>query len=544
MGDTMTASSSSPDGDSAGMLALGMADWLCRRAARGPQRPALTSGGQTWSYGELVARAGRMAAVLAAGGVRPGQRVGYLGLNDPLFLVTQFACGWLGAIFVPLNFRLTGPELAFILNDAGVHTLFADDGYTAVIDEVRGRLECRRYLARAAAPGWEGLDALLADAGGGNAHGIAHGNAHHNAAPPLAATRPDDVAAIMYTSGTTGNPKGAMLTHGNFWINNLNVTMMSDIASTDVGLNFAPLFHVGGMCCITLPILMAGGHLVLQRSFDPAAVMRDIATYRVTLSFAVPAMLLFISQHPDFARADLSSVRGISVGGAPMPEPLLRLFSARGIPVNQGYGLTETAAATTFLAPERGADKLGSCGTPAMLTEVCIRAFNGAPVATARERGEICVRGGNVMKGYWNRPDATAGAFYPGGWFRTGDVGYTDEEGFYYICDRLKDMVITGGENVYPAEVESVLYDHPAIAEVAVIGAPDTQWGEHVVAVVALKPGASLTLEALQAFAEPRLARYKLPRELRTVAALPRNPTGKVLKIRLREQGGQGGQGG
>jgi len=543
----MTASSSSPDadgdgdGDSAGMLALGMADWLCRRAARGPQRPALTSGGQTWSYGELVARAGRMAAVLAAGGVRPGQRVGYLGLNDPLFLVTQFACGWLGAIFVPLNFRLTGPELAFILNDAGVHTLFADDGYTDVIDEVRGRLECRRYLARAAAPGWEGLDALLADAGGGNAHGIAHGNAHHNAAPPLAATRPDDVAAIMYTSGTTGNPKGAMLTHGNFWINNLNVTMMSDIASTDVGLNFAPLFHVGGMCCITLPILMAGGHLVLQRSFDPAAVMRDIATYRVTLSFAVPAMLLFISQHPDFARADLSSVRGISVGGAPMPEPLLRLFSARGIPVNQGYGLTETAAATTFLAPERGADKLGSCGTPAMLTEVCIRAFNGAPVATARERGEICVRGGNVMKGYWNRPDATAGAFYPGGWFRTGDVGYTDEEGFYYICDRLKDMVITGGENVYPAEVESVLYDHPAIAEVAVIGAPDAQWGEHVVAVVALKPGASLTLEVLQAFAEPRLARYKLPRELRMVAALPRNPTGKVLKIRLREQGGQAG---
>ncbi|WP_420991940.1 acyl-CoA synthetase [Cupriavidus sp. 30B13] len=524
---TPSSTDGSGDGERAGMLALGMADWLRRRAARGPQRPALTSGGQTWSYGELVARAGQMAAVLAAGGVRPGQRVGYLGLNDPLFLVTQFACGWLGAIFVPLNFRLTGPELAFILNDAGVHTLFADDGHTAVIGEVRGQLECRRYLSRAAAPGWEGLDALLAAA------------ARDNAAPAPAATRPGDVAAIMYTSGTTGNPKGAMLTHGNFWINNLNVTMMSDIASTDVALNFAPLFHVGGMCCITLPVLMAGGHLVLQRSFDPAAVMQDIATHRVTLSFAVPAMLLFISQHPDFARADLSTLRGISVGGAPMPEPLLRLFGARGIPVNQGYGLTETAAATTFLAPERGADKLGSCGTAAILTEVCIRAFNGAPVATPRERGEICVRGGNVMKGYWNRPEATAGAFYPGGWFRTGDVGYADEEGFYYICDRLKDMIITGGENVYPAEVESVLYDHPAIAEVAVIGAPDAQWGERVVAVAALRPGASLTLEELQAFAGPRLARYKLPRELRVVAALPRNPTGKVLKVRLREHGGQ-----
>ncbi|MDF3833490.1 long-chain fatty acid--CoA ligase [Cupriavidus basilensis] len=516
-------SSLSP-GDSPGMLALGMADWLCRRAARGPQRPALTCAGQTWTYAELVARTGRMATVLAAGGVQPGQRVGYLGLNDPLFLVTQFACGWLGAVFVPLNFRLTGPELAFIVNDAGVHTLFADDGYTGLIDEVRPRLECQRYLGRTAAPGWEGLDALMAKA------------AQAGAVPPLAATHPDDVAAVMYTSGTTGNPKGAMLTHGNFWSNNLNVMLMSDIASTDVALNFAPLFHVGGMCCVTLPILMAGGHLVLQRSFDPAGVMQDVAEHRVTVSFAVPAMLLFVSQHPDFERADLSSLRSISVGGAPMPEPLLRLFSVRGIPVNQGYGLTETAAATTFLAPERAHDKLGSCGTPAFLTEVCVRAFDGTPVTAPHERGELCARGANVMKGYWNRPDATAGAFYEGGWFRTGDVGYADEEGFYYICDRLKDMVITGGENVYPAEVESVLYEHPAIAEVAVIGAPDPRWGEHVVAVVALKPGASLTLEALQAFAETRLARYKLPRELRVVAALPRNPTGKVLKIRLREQ--------
>ncbi|MGO4577428.1 long-chain fatty acid--CoA ligase [Cupriavidus sp. 2TAF22] len=518
----MSVKPSSAAGDSAGLLALGMAQWLCRRAARGPQRPALTGAGQTWSYGELVIKAGQMAAVLAAGGVRPGQRVGYLGLNDPLFLVTQFACGWLGAIFVPLNFRLTGPELAFILNDAGVHTLFADEDYAGLIDEIRPRLECQRYLRRGPAPGWEGLDALMARAA---------------AAPPLAATHPDDVAAIMYTSGTTGHPKGAMLTHGNFWSNNLNVMMMSDIASTDVALNFAPLFHVGGMCCVTLPILMAGGHLVLQRSFDPGSVMQAVAEHRVTLSFAVPAMLLFVSQHPDFERADLSSLRSISVGGAPMPEPLLRLFSARGIPVNQGYGLTETAAATTFLAPERARDKLGSCGTPAILTEVCIRDFDGRSVTQPHQRGEVCARGGNIMKGYWNRPDATAGAFYDGGWFRTGDIGYADEEGFYYICDRLKDMVISGGENVYPAEVESVLYEHPAIAEVAVIGAPDPRWGEHVVAVVALKPGLSLTLEALQDFAEPRLARYKLPRELRVVGALPRNPTGKVLKMRLREQG-------
>ncbi|GAB7542994.1 acyl-CoA synthetase [Cupriavidus sp. 8B] len=507
-------------GDNAAFLALGMAQWLCRRAARSPQRPALTCAGQTWTYAELVADAEKMAAVLAAGGVGRGQRVGYLGLNDPLFLVTQFACGWLGAIFVPLNFRLTGPELAFILNDAGVHTLFADEDYAALIDEVRPTLECQRYLRRADAPGWEDLLPLMAQAG---------------AALPAVPTHPDEVAAVMYTSGTTGHPKGAMLTHGNFWANNLNVMMLSDLASTDVALNFAPLFHVGGMCCVCLPILMAGGHLVLQRSFDAAGVMQAVAEHRVTVSFAVPAMLLFVSQHPDFTRADLSSLRTISVGGAPMPEPLLRLFAGRGIPVNQGYGLTETAAATTFLAPERAQDKLGSCGTPAMMTEVCIRDFDGKPLTEPQARGEICARGGNIMKGYWNRPDATAGAFYEGGWFRTGDVGYADEEGFYYVCDRLKDMVITGGENVYPAEVESVLYEHPAIAEVAVIGSPDERWGEHVIAVVALKPGSGLTLEELQAFAEPRLARYKLPRALRVVKALPRNPTGKVLKVRLRE---------
>ncbi|MGO4810880.1 long-chain fatty acid--CoA ligase [Cupriavidus sp. 2MCAB6] len=508
--------------DSAAMLAPGMAEWLRRRAARSPDRPALTCAGRTWTYAGLVADVERMAAVLAAGGIGRGQRVGYLGLNDPLFLVTQFACGWLGAIFVPLNFRLTGPELAYILNDAGVHTLFADEDHAGLIDEVRAGLECRRYLRRTMAPGWEALVPLMTQA---------------NAAPPPASTHPDEVAAVMYTSGTTGHPKGAMLTHGNFWANNLNVMMMSDLASSDVALNFAPLFHVGGMCCVSLPILMAGGHLVLQRSFDPAGVMQAVAEHRVTVSFAVPAMLLFVSQHPDFERADLSSLRGISVGGAPMPEPLLRLFVARGIPVNQGYGLTETAAATTFLDPGRAQDKLGSCGTPAMLTEVSIRDFEGRLLTEPHARGEICARGGNIMKGYWNRPDASAAAFYEGGWFRTGDVGYADEEGFYYVCDRLKDMVITGGENVYPAEVESVLYEHPAIAEVAVIGAPDPRWGEHVVAVAALKPGASLTLDELQAFAEPRLARYKLPRALRVVAALPRNPTGKVLKVRLREMG-------
>jgi fatty-acyl-CoA synthase len=500
--------------------AVGLHEWLSRRAGRVPNRPALSCGDVCWSYGELQRRIEAMSAVLAAGGVAAGDRVGYLGLNDPMFVVVMFATSRLGGVFVPLNFRLSGPELAWIIGDAGIHTLVAGEEHVAVIDGVRGTLACQRFVHRAGgAPGWESADALMAQA-----------------APPPAAVpaSADALAVVMYTSGTTGHPKGAMLTHGNFWANNLNEMLLWDMVSTDVTLNFAPMFHVGGLLCGSLSTLLAGGHLVLQRAFDVAAVLQAVRELRITVSFAVPAMLLFISQHPDFDEADLRSLRLIAVGGAPMPEPLLRLYGARGIPVHQGYGMTETASMITFLSPDRATDKLGSSGTPPLLTEVRLIDAVGEPITEPGAAGEVCVRGGNVMAGYWKQPEATAAVFTRDGWFRSGDVGYRDAEGFLYICDRLKDMVISGGENIYPAEVESVLYDHPDVAEVAVIGTPDERWGERVVAVVAAKPGRTITLEALQAFAETRLARYKLPRELRIVDALPRNPTGKVLKAKLR----------
>jgi len=504
--------------------AVGLAEWLARRAARAPGKPALSCDDTSWSYGELMARIERMSAVLAAGGVTAGARVGYLGLNDPMFVVVLFATARLGATCVPLNYRLSGPELAFIIGDAGIHTLVVGEEHIAVIDGVRGGLACRRFIHRGAgAPGWESADALMADA------------LRDGPAPEAVPVRADDVAVIMYTSGTTGHPKGAMLTHGNFWANNLNEIFLWDMVSTDVTLNFAPMFHVGGLLCGSLTTLLSGGHLVLQRAFDVQAVLDAVARHRVTVSFAVPAMLLFISQHPGFEAADLSSLRLIAVGGAPMPEPLLRLYGARHIPVHQGYGMTETASMITFLHPDRATDKLGSSGTPPILTEIKLIDADGAPVTEAGATGEICVRGANVMAGYWNQPEATAASFTPDGWFRSGDVGYRDAEGFLYVCDRIKDMVISGGENIYPAEVESVLYDHPDVAEVAVIGAPDARWGERVVAVVAPRPGRSITLEQLHAFAEGRLARYKLPKELRLVEALPRNPTGKVQKARLRE---------
>lgn len=501
---------------------LGLAEWLRRRVLRAPHRPALTCDDTTWTYGELWNRVERLSAVLAAHGVERGDRVGYLDFDDPMFLVCQFATARIGAIFVPLNFRLAGPELAFIINDAGLRLLVAGREHQGVIDGVRTELSCDCFLSAAeAAPGWPAAPELMAACVG---------------IPSQESVAPEEVAALMYTSGTTGHPKGAMLTHHNFWAQNLNVLLTKDLTSEDVTLGFVPLFHVGGMLTVTLPTLLAGGHVVLQRGFDAAAVLQAIARYRVTLAFAVPAMLLFMSQHPDFADADLASLRLLSVGGAPMPEPLLRLYGERGIPLHQGYGMTETSATITFLHSDRSADKLGSSGTPGLLTDICLKDAVGQVISQPHVKGEVCVRGSNVMRGYWNNPQASAAAFDEEGWFRTGDVGYVDEEGFLYLCDRLKDMIITGGENVYPAEVENVLYEHPAIVQCAVVGAPDDQWGERVVAVVVTRPGMRLTLEELCSFAECKLARYKLPRELRLADALPRNAAGKVQKARIREQ--------
>jgi fatty-acyl-CoA synthase len=504
---------------------IGLGNWLYRRALRTPQRKALSFEGTTSTYGELQDRVDRLAATLRAQGVCQGDRVGFLGLNQPLFLETLFAAARLGAVFVPLNYRLTGPELGYIIDNAGVHTLIADAPHRPVIDPIRAGLPCRRYFsADTPAEGWPDLAALVA--------------AHD----PIAAgetVAEDQTAVIMFTSGTTGRPKGAMLTHANIWWNNINGLLAYDILADDVSLVVAPLFHIGGLNVNSLVIWQKGGHIVLHRSFDPCRCLEDIAAYRVTTMFAVPAMLLFISQQPNFASADLSSLRTIVSGGAPVPEPLLRLYADRGIPINQGYGLTETSPFVTFLAPEWGMAKLGSAGRAPMFSEVRLVDANGGDILAPRQNGEIVARGPNIMKGYWNNPEATAAAIDATGWFHTGDVGYFDEDGFLFVADRLKDMVITGGENVYPAEVESVLYDHPAIAEIAVIGVPDEQWGETVVAVAALKHGAALDLDQLREFASGRLARYKLPRRLEIVAALPRNPAGKVLKFELRTRFGR-----
>ncbi|NND66940.1 MAG: long-chain fatty acid--CoA ligase [Halioglobus sp.] len=498
-----------------------LAATLLRRAQLNGERTALVFEEREYTFAEFGERVRRQATLLRESGVCVGDRVGYLGVNHPALLETMFAAQALGAIFVPLNFRLTGEELTFIINDAGIHSIIVDDTLRPVLEPVRGNLCCRAYFcSESEAEGWRHLDTerdaagLLAEAVSVDLH---------------------DVAVIMYTSGTTGLPKGAMLTHGNILWNNINVMLAFSNSRDDVVLTAAPLFHIGGLNVMTLHAFHSGARVVLLRNFEPVQVLADIERYKVTHMFGAPAMFLFMSQQESFEGTELGSVQQFLCGAAPVPKSLIELYGKRGVDFCQGYGLTETAPFSAFLTPEWAISKLGSAGQPPVYSDTRIVNDNNEPVGPG-ERGEICLRGPNIMKGYWNRPDATAAAIDSEGWFHSGDVGYLDEDGFLFICDRLKDMVISGGENVYPAEVEGVLYEHEAIAEVAVIGLPDEKWGEAVTAVVALHAGQALTLDDLREFAQEKLARYKLPLRLHEVDALPRNPAGKVLKFVLKEQ--------
>lgn len=500
-----------------------LASTLLRRAKTNPERLALIFEGEEIAYENLATRVRKQATLLQEKGVCVGDRVGFLGFNQPAFIETIYAAAALGAIFVPLNFRLTAEELTFIINDAGLHTLVCDAALQPVVEPVKDRLCCRHYFAAVTAS--EGWPSLI-DA--------------RDRCEPLqdeVKVEQSDVAVIMYTSGTTGLPKGAMLTHGNLMWNNINAHFAFGATRDDVLLTVAPLFHIGGLNVSTLHNFTLGSTLVLMRSFEPGAVLAAIDKYKVTGMFGAPAMFLFMSQHKNFETTDFSQVNTFVCGGAPAPESLLTLYAKREVNFCQGYGLTETAPFGSFLTPEWSMSKLGSAGQPPMYSELRIVGEDNKPLADG-ERGEICMRGPNIMKGYWNRPEASAEAIDREGWFHSGDVGYLDDDGFLFICDRLKDMVISGGENVYPAEVESVLYKHKSISEVAVIGLQDEKWGEAVTAIAALHDEQTLNLEELREFAATHLAKYKLPLRLHIVDELPRNPAGKVQKFILKEQFG------
>ncbi|GAB93387.1 acyl-CoA synthetase [Gordonia rhizosphera] len=492
--------------------------WFAARADRSPHRRALTFEGITVTYAALLDRVERLAGGLAAAGVGAGDRVAFLGANQPALIETFLAANRLGAVFLPLNFRLAAPEIDFILADSEPAAIVADSAHRPVLDAIDSRSATRVCVDGTDAVGWTCMAELLVAA-----------------QAPARTAEEDDAAILMYTSGTTGRPKGVILTNGNLFWNNINLEHLYDVREDDVTLVVAPMFHIAGLNVTVFTTLFKGGEVRIHRSFDASAVLDEVERSSITTMFVVPAMLNAICARPDFAGRDLSSLRVVICGGAPVPEALLRRYADRGIGVLQGYGLTETSPAAIFLTAEHALSRIGSAGRPPLFVEVQLRTDDGTVITESGVRGEVCLRGPNVSPGYWNRPDATAEAHDADGWFHTGDIGVRDAEGFYAIVDRVKDMVITGGENVSPAEVENAVYTHPAVADVAVIGVPDERWGEAVTAVVVLRPDADLTLEQLRDHCSRSLARYKLPNRLILSDELPRNASGKVQKFRLTE---------
>lgn len=502
---------------------------LERHARFHPNMTAVIYEGRSFSYRDLYAQAGRLATALREDGVGSGDRVAYAGLNSVTFFLTMFASMWVGAAFVPLNFRLAAVELRAILEDARPDVLVSEPVQADTIDGLLGSLAIRRALLIDDDPNATGDQSLSAAW-----ESFASFRSTVEELRPHARQHGDDLAVLLYTSGTTGRSKGVMLTHGNLWWNWVNVDAVVDTRFGDVNLAVAPLFHIGGLNALTLRTLVRGGTVVLRRAFDPEQALDDLVTHEVSTLFLVPAMLAAIRARPGFTDADLSALHSTIAAAAPVPPTLISACAEKGLLVQQAWGLTETAPFATYLEASRTAEKLGSCGSAMPYTEVQVRDVSTLePVVGAQATGELWVRGPNVSPGYWNNPEATANAFTPDGWFRTGDIGYVDEDGYFFIVDRLKDMVISGGENIYPAELENLLNGHPAIEDVAVIGVPDEKWGEAVCAVV-VYGGDPLSLEELREFCSRSLARYKLPSRLVVVETLPRNGPGKLDKPSIR----------
>lgn len=494
----------------------GLGSWPARRARKTPHRTALIHGGTPTSYAALHERTTRLAHALRERGVRRGDRVAYLGPNHPSYLETLFAAGTLGAVFVPLNTRLAGPEIAYQLADSGAKALLHAPSHAGLVAGLPGHTDVRTYLETG--PEYEAVLASSSDE------------------PIDAPVTPDDTCIIMYTSGTTGRPKGAMLTHGNITWNALNVLVDTDLIADERALVSAPLFHTAGLNMLTLPVLLKGGTCVLVEAFDPDATFDLIARHRITFMFGVPTMFDHLSRHPRWPAADLSSLRILTCGGSPVPTPLIAAYQERGLTFLQGYGMTEAAPGTLFLDAEHAITKAGSAGVPHFFSDVRVVRPDLTPVDTD-EPGEIVVRGPHVMPGYWGLPDETAASFADG-WFRSGDAARVDEDGYVFVVDRIKDMIISGGENIYPAEIEDVLLTHPDIAECAVIGVADDKWGEVPRAVVVPREGAAPDPDEVLASLSGRLAKYKIPKSLVLVDELPRTASGKLLKSRVRTRYG------
>jgi long-chain acyl-CoA synthetase len=472
-------------------------------------RLAIRQGDLTLTYAELAAAAGQVVTFLRQEGVADGDRVAVMLPNVVAFPVLAYGILAAGAVLVPMNPLLKGREVEHYLGDSGAGLIFAWEP-----------------SAGEAAKGAAETGARVIPVGDMDAAAVREGM---EPAADWAEKDDFDDAVILYTSGTTGTPKGAELTHGGMRRNaEITARALIGTGSADVIMGCLPLFHVFGLTCGLNAGLASGSCLTLLPRFDPGAALEMISRDKVTVFEGVPTMYSAMLHHPAAATADVSSLRVCVSGGAAMPVEVLRGFEAAfGCIILEGYGLSETSPVASFNHPD-AVRKPGSIGTPIEGVQMRVVDSSGADVP-AGEVGEIAIRGHNVMKGYWGRPEATAEAI-PDGWFRTGDLAKVDEDGYFFIVDRKKEMIIRGGFNVYPREIEEALYEHPAVAEAAVIGMPHDSLGEEIGAAVALKPGASATPEELQAFVKERVAAYKYPRKVWLVDELPKGPTGKILR--------------
>ena len=498
---------------------MNLSDWIARQAGFAPDKPAIRFDGEEISYAALAGRIKAAARVLTRElGVSTGDRVAHLGLNSPDMLVLLFACARMGAIFTPMNWRLAPPEHAFILGHSGACILIADHEFIGHVAEI-GTIVQDMPLASIGPPppGWRDWNLLIDSAQG---HDKSEGSY-------------DDPVLLVYTSGTTGRPKGALLTQSNLFWNAVNSIHMHDMTSSDHVLTTIPLFHVGGMNIQTLPCLHAGGTVTLHARFDPAATLAAIAEDRPSLTVLVPAQMSALMSLPDWGTADLSALRFVTTGSMIVPVPLIEKFHARGLAMVQIYGSTETAPVVVYQTQADAERKLGSTGRAGLHSELRLvdEAGDDVPAGT---KGEILIRGPQVMREYWGDPAATAEALQEG-WYHSGDIGHLDEEGWLYVDERKKDVIISGGENIYPAELEAVLDECDLIAESAVVARADEQWGEIPVATIVLREAGAMDREAVLALFEGRIAHFKHPRDVLFMETLPRNVMGKVQKYLLRE---------
>jgi long-chain acyl-CoA synthetase len=490
-------------------MGLNLASIVTETAGRVPESPAIRLGEHELSFAALDELSGRLAALLLDKGLEPGDRVGLMLPNVPQFPIAYYGVLRAGGVVVPMNVLLKRREIAFYLEDSGAKLLLAWHGFAT---EAEGGAEDAGVELIEVEP--QSFGALLAE---------------HEPVPGLADTAEEDTAVILYTSGTTGKPKGAELTHLNL-LRNAEIAgqTMTEVREGDVVLGSLPLFHSFGQTVSMNGSLRQGACLTLLPKFDPGDALATIQRDRVTHFQGVPTMYGALLHHPERESFDTSTLRSCVTGGASMPVEVLRGFEdAFGAIVLEGYGLSESSPVSSSNHPDRER-KPGSIGTPIQGVEMKVVDENDEEVAQG-EVGEIVIRGHNIMKGYWQRPDATAEAM-KGGWFHSGDMARVDEEGYFYIVDRKKDLIIRGGYNVYPREVEEVLYEHPQIREAAVIGIPHGEWGEEIGAAVVLHEGERLDPEAVSAYVKERIAAYKYPRVVWFLDELPKGPTGKILK--------------